>query len=111
MFENSFTIFVVKRFTIKRKRIHVSDTLAWVLVSLVRWAEEGRRGCVAPPGSEVKHGGSGKEWYGSLQGGHFQVTDAGFQMRVSPRYSARSRGSPRTREGCPVRSHRRGRRI
>lgn len=40
MFENSFTIFVVKRFTIKRKRIHVSDTWAWVLVSLVRSVEE-----------------------------------------------------------------------
>ena len=48
MFENSFTIFVVKRFTIKRKRIHVSDTSAWVLVSLVRSAEEGKEGLSGP---------------------------------------------------------------
>lgn len=112
MFENSFTIFVVKRFTIKRKRIHVSDTLAWVLVSLGRWAEEGRSGYVAPPGSQAKHhgGGGGEEWRGP-SGRHFQVAAVGFQMRIPPRCPVRSRGSPGTGEGCPVRSHRKGRGI
>lgn len=34
-------------------------------------------------------------------------TEVGFQVRIPSRCSVRGRGNPRTREGCPVRSHRR----
>ena len=43
----------------------------------------------------------------SLPGGHSRCLRWGFQVRISSRCSVRSRSSPRTQEGCLVRSQRR----